>query len=263
MNSDIRLETGFRDNLKIDRLESALGGNGVIALLRLWCYVAVHRCDGTLPGWSAQDLARASRWRGQAERLASTLVQLGFLHPVDSPPGGYQVHEWKEHQAYVANAPNRSVWGKEGAKRRWEKKLGYGQQKKPIKPIANSLNAPRPRPRPTPRPTPVPDPKTQTPPTPSNGTMPAVVFHIPKSIVKALDDIPRWGQVKHLRDPTWWQPHVRAYDIEFAEEMAKADAWLTRHPERRLKKPALFLGNWFAKAAEIQGEQVDAHVGMS
>src|SRR5262245_29531559 len=56
-------------------------------LVELWCYCGQHLTDGYVPD---------AVWRrtGRA-RDRQSLVDKGFIHPV---PGGYQMHDYLEHQ---------------------------------------------------------------------------------------------------------------------------------------------------------------------
>mgnify|MGYP000243346383 CR=1 FL=1 len=60
MNRDIRLSVGFFDHPKIIKLERQLGYEGVIALIRLWLWVAQNRPSGLLSGMDDEDIAIAA-----------------------------------------------------------------------------------------------------------------------------------------------------------------------------------------------------------
>lgn len=156
MNSDIRLETGFRDNIKVDRLEATLGADGVLALLRLWCYVAIHRPTGILPKWTPDDIATAARWRGDPEQLTAALLKLGFLERSQRRNGGYMVHEWSQHQPYAANAPTRLRLSKRAIRSRWDKELANTEQQKSYIRVSKTVDTPFPIPSPVPDPAPSP-----------------------------------------------------------------------------------------------------------
>ena len=76
---------------------------------------------------------------------------------------------------------------------------------------------------------------------------------IPPHILDALNRAPLLSQVPRLRVPAFWQASVRATNghVRYAEEVLKAEAWLTANPTRAPKKDlARFLHNWLTRAGE-------------
>ena len=105
MNSDIRLSVGFFDHPKIIKLERQLGHEGVIALMRLWLWVAQNRPSGLLSGMDDEDIAIAARWNGEATAFKDVMTRLRLLDVVD---GACQIHDWQEHNTWQSEAENRS-----------------------------------------------------------------------------------------------------------------------------------------------------------
>ena len=79
---------------------------------------------------------------------------------------------------------------------------------------------------------------------------PPSVFKIPASVEEALNKLAVLGQVRRLRDPAWWQSHVRAYgQVDFAKELLKAEAWVVTKGPARYRDKARFMHNWIVRAA--------------
>ena len=79
---------------------------------------------------------------------------------------------------------------------------------------------------------------------------PPVQFHVPARIEEALGRAPTLHAVAKLHTPAFWQAQVRANSgVNFADEILKAEAWLTSNPGRAPRKDlARFLHNWLARA---------------
>jgi hypothetical protein len=105
MNRDIRLSVGFFDHPKIIKLERQLGHEGILALMRLWLWVAQNRPSGLLSGMDDEDLSIAARWKGEATAFKDVVTRLKLLDIVDDT---YQIHDWQEHNAWQSEAENRS-----------------------------------------------------------------------------------------------------------------------------------------------------------
>lgn len=111
MIEDIRLSVSFIDDRKTVKLRKKLGDIGLYYLLKLWSNAAKKRSDGTLVGWDAEDVAiEAGFTEGDHEKFVSTLVEIGFLE-VDSDKN-YVIHDWLEHQGWVAGSKKRSDKGR-------------------------------------------------------------------------------------------------------------------------------------------------------
>lgn len=50
--------------------------------------------DGDLSAYSAEDIADAAEWQGDAERFANALVEAGF---VDRTEAGWKLHDWEDY----------------------------------------------------------------------------------------------------------------------------------------------------------------------
>ena len=105
MNRDIRLSVGFFDHPNIIKLERQLGYEGVIALIRLWLWVAQNRPSGLLSGMDDEDIAIAARWNGEVNG-----VQGRYNAFTVTRCRGYTclIHDWQEHNTWQSEAENRS-----------------------------------------------------------------------------------------------------------------------------------------------------------
>ncbi len=120
MNIDIRLQVSFRDHPKRTKLERRLGPAGPLAFIDLLLAVAQSKPDGSLRGWSDEDIAIAARWNGKPEEFVSTLAELRFLDRHED--GSYTVHDWTEHNGYAAGAQERSERARAAARARWDRR---------------------------------------------------------------------------------------------------------------------------------------------
>ena len=77
-----------------------------------------------------------------------------------------------------------------------------------------------------------------------------IVFHVPASVTAALDRAPILGAVDRLRRPEFWQAEVRANPgVPYADEILKAEAWLSANPSRAPRKDfPRFVHTWLGRA---------------
>lgn len=76
---------------------------------------------------------------------------------------------------------------------------------------------------------------------------------IPESIQHALAQTRLLNGTKKLWESAYWQSHIRATNgtVEYAQEILRAEAWLTANPTRAPRKDlARFLSNWLNRAGE-------------
>ena len=101
---DIRINVGFWDHWKTISLKATLGLEGIESLQRLWCFAAINKPDGILSGISMKALEMACRWNGESGKLEEVLKELRFI---DETGDHYELHDWKDHNGFVANFPAR------------------------------------------------------------------------------------------------------------------------------------------------------------
>lgn len=113
MNKDIRLSTEFLDHPKTIKLERRLGLQGIKSLLALWLWAAKNHPDGRLEGEDVEAIEIAAKWpvnerstnvEGEST-FVETLVALRWLDLCDET---YCLHDWREHNAWAADADKRS-----------------------------------------------------------------------------------------------------------------------------------------------------------
>jgi hypothetical protein len=115
MAQDMRISVDFLDHPKVVKLERRLGFDGVKSLLRLWGWCAASRPTGEVG--DAEDLEIAARWFGKAGDLAECLLTLGLIEKTE---GGFAIHQWAEHNPWVAERESRSEMAREKARKRWQ-----------------------------------------------------------------------------------------------------------------------------------------------
>src|SRR5713226_5868950 len=118
MPDDIRLQTTILRHYKFRKLRQQLGDEGFIGWLSFTFWVADNRPDGDLTGLVEADIEMIAEWRGKAGSLASVLLSLRLL---DGEAGRFQVHEWAEHQPYIADRPERIAKARRAARVRWKR----------------------------------------------------------------------------------------------------------------------------------------------
>jgi hypothetical protein len=112
MAEDFRIKTSWRTHRKRKALKRNLGADGVLAIEDLWSYATSERTNGVLDGMSAQDIADEVDYTSDAAMLVATLVDLRLL---DSDSGIYSLHDWADHQPWVAHTDERSAHARANA----------------------------------------------------------------------------------------------------------------------------------------------------
>lgn len=128
MNHEIKLPVGFFDHPKTRKLSRSLAADGIIALIRLWTWAATNSIEGWLPIDADEiEIEQLAHWRGEPGALFRTLRCLRFIDDFD---GDLRLHEWVDHQPYVAGAQDRieraHINGRKSAEAR-RKKFGTAQ----------------------------------------------------------------------------------------------------------------------------------------
>lgn len=120
MASDIRLEVGLRDNLKRKKLQRKLGAEAVLALIDFWMYCGVNNPSGDITGMTAEDIACAANYVGDAEKFMEILITEKWID-IDKN-GRMQIHEWDIHQPFVYNGAKISKRNSKNARKGHENK---------------------------------------------------------------------------------------------------------------------------------------------
>lgn len=100
----MRLANTFFTHRKVDALTESLGLGTEALPLRLWAYVCEHHgADGRLSGYTAKQIERIVGWKSTPGKFAQAMVEVGWLEVLPDG-GGYQCHQWTEHQPAVYSA---------------------------------------------------------------------------------------------------------------------------------------------------------------
>jgi len=116
---DIRMDVAFLRNLKTRKLVGALGSDGVVSLIRLWCYTRERHPNGVLEGVGLADLEVVVEWGGKPGAFTSYTTSKGWVDV--SPEGVLSVHDWPDHQPWAFGSERRSNAAKIGAQSKWQK----------------------------------------------------------------------------------------------------------------------------------------------
>jgi hypothetical protein len=114
---DIRIKTGAKTNRKTRRLIQRLGMAGWGHLTFFWMEASHERPDGILHGWTVDDVELAAEWTGEPGKFVEALLNIGFLEKTDD--GIFVIHDWPEHQPFIAEEPVRRAQAARAARSRW------------------------------------------------------------------------------------------------------------------------------------------------
>lgn len=108
----MKLDPGFVNHWKTERLVDQLGAEGVVAVLRLWGNAQIRREFSGLQ-LNPKRLAMELKWRGDEERLFAVLTDPDAPWLDAEPDGGFTIHGFAEHQHQVVK-----LWenGKKGGR---------------------------------------------------------------------------------------------------------------------------------------------------
>lgn len=114
----VLVDPAFPDHRKVRALGRALKIHPMQAMghvVALWCRVMTECPSGVIRSWSADDIADAAKWEGDAQALVKALRSkpIRFLEATE-------VHDWTEEQGNVIE--KRASWAKERAERRKREK---------------------------------------------------------------------------------------------------------------------------------------------
>ncbi len=116
----LNLDPDFLNHPKTIRLLGETGPEGVVCLLRLWCFCAKFAPNGDLSRYSASAIEKEiMQWHSEPEKLLITLQKMHFIE--DKQQGqkrGYFVHDWKKHQGHILKLRERA---RRNAAKRWGK----------------------------------------------------------------------------------------------------------------------------------------------
>jgi len=143
---DFRIQPGFFRHHKTKALRDACGEHAVLCLLELWAYAAENAPDGNLDALSDASIERQAGWEGSAYEKGKFVAQLRDKESLFlDGENGKQLHDWQEHQPFLASKKKRSAYAKHAARMRWACRSDAEIKKG---------NAPLPLPSPLPSPSP-------------------------------------------------------------------------------------------------------------
>jgi hypothetical protein len=96
----MKLDPGFVNHWKTERLIDQLGADGVVAVLRLWGNAQIGRKFAGLP-LSPKRLAMETKWKGDEGLLFSVLTDTDAPWLDEEPGGTFTIHGFAEHQHQV------------------------------------------------------------------------------------------------------------------------------------------------------------------
>jgi hypothetical protein len=119
---DYRVRVGWRNHPKRKILESIAGREAVLCVMDLWefCACSGSRNDGNLAGMSNRAIAVAAGWVGDPGVFVAALTD-PEVQLLDGGPGAYRIHDWHEHNPYVAGHEGRSESASANAHAKWHK----------------------------------------------------------------------------------------------------------------------------------------------
>jgi hypothetical protein len=117
MADDARISTALPRHPKTVKLQRRLGPAGCWSLVCLLLWVADNRSNGDLSGLTAEDIEIAAGWSGTEGALVRTLAEVKFL---DGEEGSYTIHDWPEHNPYVASRQQRVEAARAAVQARWK-----------------------------------------------------------------------------------------------------------------------------------------------
>lgn len=115
----LNVDLDYFTHPKVVRLIGLLGPQHLSVPIRLWCYVGKHHCeDGSLKGYSVQEIESILGWKGKKGVLIDALIKVGFLDLLHTDEDEiYHVHDWLEHAGHLAAFKKRS---KQSNQKRWK-----------------------------------------------------------------------------------------------------------------------------------------------
>lgn len=96
----MKLDPGFLNHWKTERLMDHLGADGVVAVLRLWGSAQIRRVYSGLH-FTPKRLAMETKWRGDADLLFAVLTDPDAPWLDREDDGTFTIHGFAEHQHQV------------------------------------------------------------------------------------------------------------------------------------------------------------------
>ncbi|MCB9830588.1 MAG: hypothetical protein H6806_12620 [Planctomycetes bacterium] len=101
MSTDVRINVGVWHHPKWIRLRGRCGTEGLLALVRLWCWTGEYRDDGRLHGVADDEIEFvAAGWTGEPGKFLGALLDLRWAERDEA--GVISLHDWRDHNPYRA-----------------------------------------------------------------------------------------------------------------------------------------------------------------
>lgn len=122
--TDIRISVNYSSDIKIRRLRALCGADGVLGLIDLWVFTALHRPDGVLSGISDKEIPLLTGVHSQD--FLSVLLDLELL--ARTTTGALEIVNWRKHQTWVIGSEARSEKARIASLARWDKEAKEGNK---------------------------------------------------------------------------------------------------------------------------------------
>lgn len=239
--NDMRIDVNFVDHPKVKRLIRSAGHKAFYSLMRLFSTAAKMYTNGVFDGCDIHDIEDFGGWTGKSGFFVDALVNVGFL---EETADGFAIHDWIEHQPWLANAEKRSLHARKAIQARWDKKL-----KEPVDPqgvddvqreYSENTNGNTPYPSPSPQPSPSPSPIPSLSPEPSpQPPLRRQWFNdfwevYPRKQAKGEAEM-EWGQID--MDESLFQTIMEAVEKwKTSDDWKENDGKYVPHPSKWLKR---------------------------
>jgi 5-methylcytosine-specific restriction endonuclease McrA len=122
MSDDIRLKISFKDHRKRKKANLLLGlqKSATDYILDLWISCAQNHPTGDLAGMDEVDIAFEAGWDGDPHVFVEAMVKAKVIDR--NGEGVYKIHDWEEHQPWVAHKKERSEIARANAEKKWSSK---------------------------------------------------------------------------------------------------------------------------------------------
>ena len=109
---DARIKFGLPHHPKVKKLQRRLGPGGPWGFVCLILWAGQNRPNGDLSGMDFEDVEIAACWDGEPGEFVRELEAVGLL---DADDTGYELHDWADHQPWLAGSNERSERARKAA----------------------------------------------------------------------------------------------------------------------------------------------------
>lgn len=222
MSKDIRVSLGFLDHPKTRILKRRLGAEGVVSLVRFWCFTAQNCPRGTYENHTEEYLELAADWPGEPGAFIETALSVGFLERID---GGFKVHDWEIHNPFAYHAEERSQKARESVMNRYKKKAATHGIPDVVDTATERIRNVNVAYTPSPSPSPIPSPSpTPSPPPSPNEELTCANAHVVVT-TDCDDDSHAENQPEDEKSPRCPHKTIIAAYHEILPELPRVETW--------------------------------------